>query len=112
MFRLLDGGQQLAGSLFGQPFGTLEKGSAADLVVADYLPPTPIDGRNAMWHALFGLRTSMIERVMVGGRWVLVDGNVPGLDMQDAFRNARCEAAGIWTRMREMRTGHEGRGAA
>ena len=112
VFRLLDGGQQLAGSLFGQPFGTLEKGSVADLVVANYLPPTPIDGRNATWHTLFGLRTSMIERVMVGGRWVLVDGNIPGLDMQDAFKNARCEAAGIWTRMREMRTGHDGRGAA
>jgi putative selenium metabolism protein SsnA len=97
---LLEGGQALAASLFGRPFGTLDKGSAADLVVCGYLPPTPIDARNAEWHTLFGVRTSMIERVMIGGRWVFEHGTIAGIDLPDVFKRARCEAAGIWTRMR------------
>jgi len=97
--RLLDGAHRLASSLFGLSFGTLDMGSVADLVVCGYVPPTPIDGRNAIWHALFGLRTSMIERVMVNGRWVFTDGVIPGVDLQDVAKHARCEAAGIWARM-------------
>ncbi|MDO8836443.1 MAG: amidohydrolase family protein [Vicinamibacterales bacterium] len=99
MAAVLDGGQRLAEAVFRRPFGALDKGSVADLVVCGYLPPTPIDSRNAVWHTLFGLRTSMIERVMAGGRWVFADGRIPGLDLQDVFRHARCEAAGIWERM-------------
>ncbi len=100
VFSLINGGQQLVSTVFGRPIGTLEKGAAADIVVCGYLPPTPIDARNAEWHALFGLRTSMVERVMVGGRWVLRDGQIPGLDLAEVAKHARCEAAGIWARMR------------
>lgn len=98
--RLLQAGQEFAAAMFGRPFGTLEKGSVADLVVSDYLPPTPMDSRNAAWHGLFGLRTSMIERVMVGGRWIVHGGQVAGLDLPEIMKHARCEAAGIWARMR------------
>jgi cytosine/adenosine deaminase-related metal-dependent hydrolase len=100
VLQLLEGSQQLASTVFNRPFGALEKGAVADVVVCGYVPPTPIDTRNAGWHALFGIRTSMIERVMVGGQWVMVDGLVAGLDLPEVFRHARCEAAGIWTRMR------------
>jgi cytosine/adenosine deaminase-related metal-dependent hydrolase len=100
VLQLLEGGQQLASTVFNRPFGTFEKGAVADVVVCNYLPPTPIDTRNAGWHALFGLRTSMIERVMVGGQWVMVDGRVAGINQADVWRRARCEAAGIWSRMR------------
>lgn len=100
VLKLLAGGRRLASTLFDRPIGPLEAGAAADLVVASYVPPTPIDAGNVAWHVLFGLRTAMVERVMVGGRWVYLDGQVPGIDIEDVYRNARCEAAGIWTRMR------------
>jgi putative selenium metabolism protein SsnA len=96
----LEAGQALASSLFGRPFGTLERGAVADLVVCGYTPPTPIEARNAAWHTLFGVRTSMVERVMVGGRWVFEHGTIAGLDLADVMQHARCEAAGIWSRMR------------
>lgn len=97
---LLAGGHRLASAVFGRRIGALDSGSAADLVVASYVPPTPIDAGNVGWHVLFGLRTAMVERVMVAGRWVYADGQVPGIDIDDVYRHARCEAAGIWTRMR------------
>jgi putative selenium metabolism protein SsnA len=100
ILKLLAGGHDLVSTLFGRRIGPLETGAAADLVVAGYVPPTPIDTTNVAWHVLFGLRTAMIERVMSGGRWVYLDGRVPGIDVDEVYRNARCEAAGIWMRMR------------
>jgi cytosine/adenosine deaminase-related metal-dependent hydrolase len=100
VLELLEGGQHLASSIFGRPFGTLDKGSVADVVVCDYVPPTPFDAHNAGWHTLFGLRTSMIERVMVGGRWVMEAGRIAGLNLPDVFARAQREAASLWTRMR------------
>jgi putative selenium metabolism protein SsnA len=100
VFTLLEGGQQLASALFSRPFGSLEAGSVADLVIVDYESPTPIDAGNGPWHVLFGVRTSMIERVMVGGRWVLRNGRIVGLDLGYVMEQARREAQRLWTRMR------------
>ncbi|MEW5983622.1 MAG: amidohydrolase family protein [Acidobacteriota bacterium] len=100
VLKLLAGGHRLASTVFSRHIGALDIGAAADLVVVGYVPPTPIDGGNIGWHVLFGLGTVMVERVMVGGRWVYLDGQVPGIDHEDVYRNARCEAAGIWMRMR------------
>lgn len=98
--RLLQGALDFAAAVFDRPFGTLEKGAVADLVVYDYLPPTPLDTRNAAWHSLFGLHAGKVERVMAGGRWIVRDGQVAGLDLPEIMKHARCEAAGIWARMR------------
>jgi putative selenium metabolism protein SsnA len=100
VFDLLGGGQQLASSVFGRPFGSLEAGSVADLVVCNYQAPTPMDAANAPWHALFGIRTSMIDHVMVAGRWVLRDGALPGLDLETVMKKARRDAKRLWTRIR------------
>ncbi len=61
---LLEGGQQLASELFGMPFGTLSPGSAADLVVCDYVAPTPLTAGALAGHLLSGLQPAMIRHVM------------------------------------------------
>ncbi|MEK6629792.1 MAG: hypothetical protein AABY89_03535, partial [Acidobacteriota bacterium] len=98
--KLVDGGERLASTLFGTPIGTLVPGTAADLVVCDYVAPTPIQGSNVAWHLLAGLQPAMINKVMVGGRWVYRDGRVAGVDMQEVYAKARRVAASLWTRMR------------
>jgi len=97
---LLQGGQQLASELFGVPFGTLEPGSAADLVVADYVPPTPVTGVNLPAHLIAGLPPAMIRRVMAAGRWVCRDGVPSNVNVELVSRRARRLAAGLWRRMR------------
>jgi putative selenium metabolism protein SsnA len=99
VWTLIDGGQRLVSSVFDLPIGTLEPGAAADLVVFDYDAPTPLEAGNAVWHALFGLRASMVGRVMSGGRWIYQDGRFPGLDLADTMARARRAAARLWTRM-------------
>lgn len=97
---LLEGGQQLASELFGVPFGSLSAGSAADLVVCDYVPPTPLSADNLAGHLLSGLQPAMFTRVMAAGRWVCVNGVPVNIDVDGVYRRARQVAAALWRRMR------------
>ncbi len=97
---LLQGGQQLASDLFGVPFGTLEPGSAADLVVADYVSPTPVTAATLPAHLVAGLQPAMIRRVMAAGRWVCRDGVPANVNVELVYGRARRLAAGLWRRMR------------
>jgi putative selenium metabolism protein SsnA len=96
---LLDGGARLASALFGMPFGSLVPGAAADLLVVDYSAPTPTSGANASAHLLGGVSPRMIESVMVGGRWAMRAGRLPGVDVDAVFRRSSRVAASLWTRM-------------
>src|SRR5688572_12269351 len=68
---LLAGGHRLAAALFGLPFGTLDAGAPADLVVLSYRPSTPITSDNLAGHLLFGIDRSHVASVLVAGRFVV-----------------------------------------
>ena len=99
---LVAGGWRLAAELYGKPFGSLEPGSVADLVVLDYRPQTPLHASNAEGHFLFGLGSNSVESVMAGGTWVLWNRSVPGLDEETIARRASKAAARLWKKMREV----------
>jgi putative selenium metabolism protein SsnA len=97
--QLLAGGHRLAAALFGLPFGKLDAGAPADLVVLAYVPPTPLHTDNLGGHLLFGMDRSHVSSVMVAGRWVVRDGRVTGVDAAAAFARARDAARELWKRM-------------
>jgi putative selenium metabolism protein SsnA len=97
---LLQGGQSLAAEIFGVPFGTLAPGSAADLVVCDYVPPTPLTAANLPAHLLAGVQPAMMTGVMASGRWVCRDGVPVNIDVDAVYCRARQLAATVWRRMR------------
>jgi putative selenium metabolism protein SsnA len=96
---LLDGGHRLAAAFFGLPFGKLDAGAPADLVVLDYRPPTPLHAGNLAGHLLFGLDRSHVRSTMVAGRWVLRDRRILTVDEADVFARARVTAEALWKRM-------------
>jgi cytosine/adenosine deaminase-related metal-dependent hydrolase len=97
---LLEGGQRLASERFGIPFGTLEPGSAADLVVCDYVSPTPLTAANLAGHLITGLQPAMIRGVMAAGRWICREGIPVNIDVDAVYGRARQLAAALWRRMR------------
>ncbi|HUG54040.1 MAG TPA: amidohydrolase family protein [Vicinamibacteria bacterium] len=96
---LLAGGHRLAAALFGVPFGKLDVGGPADLVLLDYHPPTPLGSDNLAGHLLFGLDRSHVRSVMVAGRFVVRDRQVTGLDAPAVLAAARQAAPRLWERM-------------
>jgi putative selenium metabolism protein SsnA len=96
---LLAGGHRLAAALFGLPFGKLDAGGPADLVILGYRSPTPLTAGNLADHLVFGLDRSHVRSVMVAGRFVVVEGRVAGLDARAVLARAREVAPSLWLRM-------------
>jgi putative selenium metabolism protein SsnA len=100
-FGLLVGGHRLAAALFGLPFGKLDQGGPADLLVLDYAPPTPLTAASLPAHLLFGLSRSHVESVLVAGRWVVRDRRLQALDPRKLATRGRAAAIALWERMAE-----------
>lgn len=99
ILQLLAGGHRLASALFGLPFGKLDAGGPADLVVLQYDPPTPLHTGSLAGHLLFGLDRSHVRSVLVAGRWVVRDRRLMGIDADAVRARARGAAAALWERM-------------
>jgi putative selenium metabolism protein SsnA len=102
VLEMLAGGHRLAAALFGLPFGKLDVGGPADLVVLDYAPPTPLGTDNLAGHLLFGLDRSHVVSTMVAGRFVVRDRRVVLVDPRESAARARAAAPGLWQRMADL----------
>jgi len=91
---------RIATRIFGLPLGHLAEGAAADVVIADYDPPTPLAGDNWAGHFVFGLSQAAIDTTIVGGR-VLMRHRQLKLDLDEARLNARARklATNLWQRL-------------
>jgi putative selenium metabolism protein SsnA len=98
----LAAGCELASEQFGFPVGTFEPGAAADLVVLDYQPPTPLHGENLAWHWMFSFGAHQVESVMIAGQWVLRNRKFPLVDEERIRIEARVQATRLWQRMQEL----------
>jgi len=85
-----------ASSLYGEPIGVIQKGAAADLMLVDYHPPTPLAAGNLPWHILFGFRESMITGTIVNGQWLMRDRQLLTLDETEIAARARELAPKVW----------------
>jgi cytosine/adenosine deaminase-related metal-dependent hydrolase len=89
----------LASAFFGQTCGTLAKGSVADLVVLDYIPPTPLTKQNLLGHFLFGMNSTMVQHVMVDGNWILWNKQLIVLDEEAIMAKAQKVTSRLWKKM-------------
>jgi cytosine/adenosine deaminase-related metal-dependent hydrolase len=96
---MLHNGQRVAAEFFGRTFGNLKKGSPADLVVLDYVPPTPLTSRNLHAHFLFGMNSTMVQHVIVDGNWIVWNKQLVGIDEEAVMQKAASVAKKLWGRM-------------
>ena len=87
--------------LFGVDLGRIRPGYQADLILVDYLPPTPLHEGNFMGHLLFGLAGSLqVLTTIVDGTVVMRDRRIPGVEEEAAYREAREAAERLWKRIK------------
>ncbi|HAF70963.1 MAG: Amidohydrolase [Acetothermia bacterium 64_32] len=91
----------LAERFFGVPMGKLAPGYAADLVLWDYHPPTPITGGNLPWHLMFArISEGLSPHTVIGAGEVLLScGQVSKVDEREALAKAREAAKRLWARI-------------
>ena len=94
---------QLAQMLFpGQRIGRLEVGAAADLILVEYHPFTPLTTGNLPWHILFGFQESMVTATMVAGKLLMYQRKLQTLDEAAISARARELARGVWQRYQAL----------
>ncbi|MEO8972159.1 MAG: putative aminohydrolase SsnA [Ktedonobacteraceae bacterium] len=79
--------------------GTLQVGTAADIVLLDYVPPTPMSSGNFPWHLIFGIDGHHVNSTMVAGRWLMRNRQLLTVDEARIHARARELSAALWQRM-------------
>ena len=89
---LLGQSARFASQCLGVKLGVLEPGAAADLVLTNYRPATPLTADNLAGHFLFAMGPEFVRDVMVAGWWLLRKGHVVTCD-EPALRARSVEVA-------------------
>jgi len=80
----------------GKKVGQITEGFLADFVLVDYFPPTPMTADTIWGHVLFGIADATVDTVIVNGRVIMQNKEIPGLDEAGIAAHARECAARVW----------------
>jgi putative selenium metabolism protein SsnA len=96
---LLGMSARMASSFLGVKLGVLEPGAAADLVLTNFRPATPLTADNLAGHVLFAMGPEYVRDVMVAGWWRMRKSHFVTCD-EPAIRARSVEVSrGLWERM-------------
>lgn len=82
--------------------GKLEPEAAADLIITDYRPSTPLTSENLAAHLLFGMSGSHVKHVIAGGELALRDRAVTTCDENKQRGRSTKLAQELWARMNAL----------
>jgi cytosine/adenosine deaminase-related metal-dependent hydrolase len=69
-----------ASRALGVKLGVLEVGAAADLVLTNYRPATPLEWENLAGHFIYAMGPEYVRDVMIDGWWVMRNGHIVTCD--------------------------------
>ncbi|MBN2361823.1 MAG: putative aminohydrolase SsnA [Deltaproteobacteria bacterium] len=99
---LLGGSAEVARRIFGLPLGELSAGGPADLIVLDYLPPTPLSADNLLGHLIFGMVDAAVDTTICRGRVLMRDKKILTLDEERIAAQCRERTPAMWERVRAL----------
>ncbi len=82
-----------------RPVGILKPGAHGDVIVLDYLPPTPMDAGNINSHILFGMSGRCVTDTVIGGKILMRRREITRADKQKILSDCRQNAAVLWARI-------------
>lgn len=87
--------QRLAHKVFGYEVGILRPGAAADFLILDYDPPTPLCEKNVLSHMTSAF-SGHVHTVVCDGETVVSNHRCTKVDEKEIFANCRVEAKKLW----------------
>ena len=94
---LFENNRQIA-SLYFPALGQLVPGACADVIVADYQPPTSLTADNLNSHILFGVSGRSVETTIINGRVIMENRQMTILDEERVYARSRELANRVWSR--------------
>ena len=89
----------IAGRFFNTKLGVLEEGAAADIIICDYDPPTPMTSDNISGHILFGLSGLSVVTTIINGIVKMKDRKFINIDAEAITAKCREQSAALWKRI-------------
>lgn len=96
---LFEGNARIAGRYFKRELGVLKEGAAADLIIVDYDPLTPMHADNLNGHILFGICGRQTLSTIVNGKFLMKDRELIGIDEEKIMAQCRAAAKNLWGRI-------------
>ena len=90
--------REIARKVWGLEVGRIAPGARADLVLADYWPPTPLTKDNLFGHFLFGIANAPVDTLIVNGRVVVRGKKIETVDEPAVMEKASAQARALWRR--------------
>ncbi|MEG0178312.1 MAG: putative aminohydrolase SsnA [Oscillospiraceae bacterium] len=94
-----EGNAAIGARYFEHTLGELSEGAAADIIVADYNPLTPLTANNLGGHTLFGMQGRSVVTTMINGTVRMLNRELVGIDEQRVMAQSREQAADLWRRI-------------
>jgi putative selenium metabolism protein SsnA len=99
VLRLLATSARRASEALQITLGKLDRNAAADVVITDYRPFTPLTGENLAAHFIFGMSARHVTDVLIDGRWVLRERVIQCCDEAGLRRDALNVSLKLWENM-------------
>jgi cytosine/adenosine deaminase-related metal-dependent hydrolase len=88
-----------ASESLGIALGRLTPDAAADVVVTDYCPSTPLTSANVAGHFIFAMGAQHVKDVLVDGQWVMRDRRIETCNERQSRQTAKPVAEHLWREM-------------
>lgn len=89
----------IANRLFPMTLGDISEGAAADIILIDYTPPTPLTVDNFLGHFIFGLYNAQVDTTICNGKILMKDKKIVHLDVEELAAKCAENAVKIWNRL-------------
>jgi len=90
---------KIGGRFFDTKLGVLEPGAAADIIVLDYDPPTPMTAGNIDSHILFGMSGRSVSATIINGEVKMKERRLVDADETEVMTKCREHAAALARRV-------------
>ena len=90
---------RMAAKYFDTPLGVIREGAAADIIVMDYLPFTPLSADNLDGHMIFGMNGRQCRTTMANGRLLYRDRQFVDIDEEALSARIYKTAEKLWGRV-------------
>ena len=101
MTMLFENNAKMASKYFDRKLGVLEAGAAADVIVMDYKPFTPLSEENIDGHMLFGMMGKNCRTTIINGRVLYKDREFVGIDEDKINAWTMAESKKLWSTLNE-----------
>ena len=96
---LFEGNAKIANRYFKKQLGVLKEGAAADVIVIDYDPLTPMNENNINGHLVFGVTGHDVVTTVANGKVLMKDRRLTEIDEAKVMADCRQAAAELGKRI-------------